>query len=91
VSTLEAPVTSTPQAAPKRRTQRLMQAKFPYSMNFGITGAMFEAIQDMCTSASPFTQSDVGRLSLHAYLLTNSERYRRAIAADGMKAGRPNA
>jgi len=68
-----------------------MQAKFPYSMNFGITGAMFEAMQELCSPSSPFTQSDVGRLSLHGYLLTHSERYRRAMRVDHMNAGNGNA
>jgi hypothetical protein len=60
-----------------------MQAKFPYSMNFGITEAMFEAMQELCSPTSPFTQSDIGRVSLHSYLLANSERYRRAIMNGG--------
>jgi hypothetical protein len=64
-----------------------MQSKFSYSMNFGITEAMFEAMQELCSPTSPFTQSDVGRLSLHGYLLTNSERYRRAIMNVGNRNG----
>jgi hypothetical protein len=56
-------------------------------MNFPITAAMFEGIQELCGPQSPFTQSDVGRISLHSYLLANSERYRRAIAAAGMSNG----
>jgi len=68
-----------------------MQAKFPYSMNFGITAPMFEAIQELSSPSSPFTQSDVGRHSVHSYLLTHSERYRRAMRADHMNTGNGNA
>jgi len=82
MSTAEAAAIPTPQTAPKRRAQRPMQAKFPYSMNFGITAPMFEAIQELSSPSSPFTQSDVGRHSVHSYLLTHSERYRRAMRAD---------
>jgi len=67
-----------------------MQAKFPYSMNFGITAPMFEAIQELSSPSSPFTQSDVGRHSVHSYLLTHSERYRRAMKANPMTTGNGN-
>jgi hypothetical protein len=60
-----------------------MEKKFPHSMNFGVTQAMAEAVQELCTPQSPFTQSDVGRIALHSYLLGNSERYRRAIGMNG--------
>jgi len=83
MSTVEAPAISTPKSAPKRRAQRPMQAKYPCSMNFGITLAMFEAVQELCMAESPFTQSEVARHALHSYLLTNSERYRRVFRAGG--------
>jgi hypothetical protein len=60
-------------------------------MNFSITAAMADGIAELCGPQSPFTQSDVGRISLHSYLLANSERYRRAIAAAGMSNGNGNA
>jgi hypothetical protein len=75
----ETPVISTLESAPKRRVQREMQAKYPYSMNFGVTAAMHAAIEDMASPLSPFSQSDVGRHALHQYLLANSERYRRVF------------
>jgi hypothetical protein len=70
-------------AQPKRRAQRPMQTKFPCSMNFGITLAMHEAIQELCSPASHYTQSRIGQDALHFYLLSNSERYRRAIGGNG--------
>jgi hypothetical protein len=76
------PTLSNAEPQPKRRAQRPMEKKFPHSMNFGVTQAMAEAIQELCTPQSPFTQSDVGRISLHSYLLVNSERYRRAIGGN---------
>jgi hypothetical protein len=67
MSTIEAPAISTQKSAPKRRAQRQMQARYPYSMNFGITAAMFEAMQGLCSLPTPFDQSEIGRHSLHAY------------------------
>src|SRR5262245_16158194 len=66
-----------------KRKQRPMQAKFPATMNFGVTATMAAAVARQCPPSSPFTQSDVGRLALHAWLLANDESYRREIAADG--------
>jgi hypothetical protein len=54
-------------------------------MNFGITGAMAIAIEELCGPNSPFTQSDVGRIALHSYLLGNSASYQHAIASEGMR------
>lgn len=86
MSVLEQTITPTrdgAEAQPKKRKQRPMVSRFPSTMNFGITAEMAAAVQELCTPASPFTQSDVGRIALHSYLLGNSERYRRAIGGNG--------
>jgi hypothetical protein len=80
------PMTEQPavSARPKRK-QRVMQIRFPATMNFGITAAMAIAIEELCGPNSPFTQSDVGRMALHSYLLGNSASYQHAIASEGMR------
>ena len=59
-----------------------MHVRFPATMNFGITGPMAIAVDELCGPASPFTQSDIGRMALHSYLLTNSASYQHAIASE---------
>jgi len=71
---------------PKKRKQRPMVAKFPATMNSGITLAMAEGVQRLCSPSSPFTQSDVGRIALHSYLLSNDELYRHAVSNGGKHA-----
>ena len=66
----------------KKRKQREMRIRFPATMNFGITAPMAIAVEAMCGPASPFTQSDIGRLALHSYLLGNSASYQHAIASE---------
>ena len=72
-------------AAKPARKRRAINPKFPYAMNFGITALMAAAVARQCPMSSPFSQSDVGRIALHAWLLTNDEGYRRDLAADGEK------
>jgi hypothetical protein len=69
--------------AKQPRRQRAINPKFPCAMNFGITVQMAQAVLRQCPRSSPFSQSDIGRLALHAWLLTNDESYRREIVADG--------
>ena len=87
MSMTEVTQVTTQNGAAKKRKQRPMVAKFPATMNFGITLAMAEGVQRLSPPSSPFTQSDIGRIALHSYLLSNDELYRRAIAADGMNGG----
>jgi hypothetical protein len=70
-------------AEKKKRKQRPMVSKFPCAMNFGITELMAQAVQRQCPPSSPFTQSDIGRLAVHTFLLQNDAIYQREIAADG--------
>src|SRR5262245_17521060 len=65
------------------RKPRAINPKFPCAMNFGITVQMAQAVLRQCPQSSPFSQSDIGRLALHHWLLVNDEAYRREIAADG--------
>jgi hypothetical protein len=69
-------------STPKKRKQREMRIRFPATMNFGVTAPMAMAVEAMCGPASPFTQSDIGRIALHSYLLGNSASYQQAIASE---------
>jgi len=70
-----APVGATP-VAKKRYTPI---ERFPLRFHMAITNAMGDAIKEMTGGNSLLSESDIGRLALHGYLLANNPRYARVM------------
>jgi hypothetical protein len=71
------PVTSPASAAKTERRKRI--EKFPLKYHFAITAAMGDALRRLTGSNSLLSESDIGRLALHSYLLANDPQYVRAL------------
>ena len=66
-------------STPKKRKQREMYARFPATMNFGITMPMAIALGELSKRGSHKTQSDIARDALHFYLLNIYPRFQQLI------------
>ena len=75
------PNTASPNPAPfgTKKPARKSIERFPLRFHCAITPAMGEAIKQMTGNNSLLSESDVGRLALHGYLLTNNAAYARAM------------
>jgi hypothetical protein len=75
------PNTPSPNAAPLGTEKRARKSieRFPLRFHCAITPAMGEAIKQMTGNNSLLSESDIGRLALHGYLLTNNAAYARAM------------
>ena len=63
-------------AAKKRHTPI---ERFPLRFHCAITNAMGDSIKRLTGGNSLMSESDVGRLALHSYLLANDGHYARAM------------
>jgi hypothetical protein len=64
---------SPPTAAQTERRKRA--EKFPLKYHFAITVAMGNSLRRLTGSNSLLSESDIGRLALHSYLLANDPLY----------------
>ena len=71
------PAVPSPTVAQVERRKR--DEKFPLKFHYAITEAMNASLQRMTGRNSLLSASDIGRLSLHSYLLANDPMYSRAI------------
>ena len=71
------PATAPPVVAKPERRKAV--EKFPLKFHYAITEAMNASLQRMTGRNSLLSASDIGRLSLHSYLLANDPMYSRAI------------
>jgi len=63
-------------AAKKRHTPI---ERFPLKFHFAITLAMGDSLKRLTGGNSLLSESDIGRLALHSYLLANDLQYVRAM------------
>jgi hypothetical protein len=78
------PNTPSPKAAqvdarPAARTRPKPIERFPLRFHCAITPAMHDGLKELTGGNSLMSESDIGRLALHSYLLANSRRYHRAM------------
>jgi hypothetical protein len=53
--------------------------RFPLKFHFAITIAMGDALKRLTGGHALVSESDIGRLALHSYLLANDPHYARAM------------
>ena len=68
-----------PQAVAKSERRKSVE-KFPLKFHYAITRAMNDSLQRMTGMNSLLSPSDIGRLSLHSYLLANDPQYVKAVS-----------
>jgi hypothetical protein len=73
--------TAAPAAArnPAKRRAKPIE-RFPLKFHFAITLAMGDALKRLTGSNALLSESDIGRLALHSYLLSNDPLYVRAMS-----------
>jgi hypothetical protein len=76
-----------PKAAKKRPAPI---ERFPLRFHCAITNAMGNALKQLTGGNSLMSESDIGRLALHSYLLANSPLYARTMQQP-TSGNRPNA
>jgi hypothetical protein len=76
-----APPTAASTKAKVRRAKSI--ERFPLKFHYAITPAMGDALKRLTGSNSLLSESDVGRLALHGYLLANDPLYVRAMGNGG--------
>jgi hypothetical protein len=74
--TTAAPRDASTKAKPRRQTPVV---KFPLRFHCAITIAMGDSLRRMTGGNSLLSESDIGRLALHSYLLSNDPHYHRAM------------
>ena len=73
--------TATPTAARTPAKQRAKPIeRFPLKFHFAITLAMGDALKRLTGDNALLSESDIGRLALHSYLLANDPLYVRVIS-----------
>jgi hypothetical protein len=72
-----APRDATTKAKPRQRQTPVV--KFPLRFHCAITIAMGDSLRRMTGGNSLLSESDIGRLALHSYLLANDPHYHRAM------------
>jgi hypothetical protein len=66
-------------AQPVAKKRHTPIERFPLRFHCAITPAMGEAIKQMTGNNSLLSESDIGRLALHGYLLSNNPAYARTM------------
>jgi hypothetical protein len=84
-TTPNTPPTSTAQAGakPVAKKRHTPIERFPSRFHCAITIEMGESLKRLSGSNSLLSESDVGRLALHSYLLANDPHYLRALGGNG--------
>ena len=70
-------------ASPKAKVRHRAIVKFPLRFHCAISLAMGESLRRMTGGNSLMSESDIGRLALHHYLLANDPYYVRAMQGNG--------
>ena len=65
--------------ARRRKRRQTPVVKFPLRFHCAITIAMGDSLRRMTGGNSLLSESDIGRLALHSYLLSNDPHYHRAM------------
>jgi hypothetical protein len=66
-------------ATTKAKVRQSPVVKFPLRFHCAITIAMGDSLRRMTGGNSLLSESDIGRLALHSYLLSNDPHYHRAM------------
>ena len=66
-------------ASTKAKRRQTPVVKFPLRFHCAITIAMGDSLRRMTGGNSLLSESDIGRLALHSYLLSNDPHYHRAM------------
>jgi hypothetical protein len=74
------PTTAQVGAKPAAKTRSKPIERFPLRFHCAITIAMGEAFKDSTGNNSLLSESDIGRLALHAWFLANNPKYARLMA-----------
>ena len=77
MTTATAPPIAARTKAKPRRAKPI--ERFPLKFHFAVSVAMGESLKRLTGSNSLLSESDIGRLALHAYLLTNDRQYARTM------------
>ena len=67
-------------ASTKAKARHKAVVRFPLRFHCAISLAMGRSLQRMTGSNSLVTESDIGRLALHSYLLANDPHYGRELS-----------
>jgi len=78
-SATAAPAVASKKALPRHKPIE----RFPLKFHFAITLAMGDALKRLTGDNALLSESDVGRLALHSYLLANDPLYARALNGGG--------
>jgi hypothetical protein len=78
------PATAAPAgASSKAKSRHKAAVKFPLRFHCAISQAMGDSLRRMTGSNSLLSESDIGRLALHHYMLANDPYYVRAMQGNG--------
>jgi hypothetical protein len=75
------PPVGTSTTAKKARAKAI--ERFPLKFHYAITIAMGDSLKRLSGNNSLLSESDIGRLALHAYLTANDPQYVRAMRGNG--------
>ena len=73
------PTSPAPRDATTKAKRQTSVVKFPLRFHCAITIAMGDSLRRMTGGNSLLSESDIGRLALHSYLLSNDPHYHRAM------------
>jgi hypothetical protein len=68
-------------ASTKAKARQRPLVRFPLRFHFAISEAMGRALQRQTGGNSLMSEADIGRLALHAFLLSNDPQYREEVSS----------